>query len=124
MGGGLEVTTSDYSKSIIALACWRAAQTELHSAMLCVAMVFKNMADAGWYEGDVYTAVCHWLAENPGAFPDVRDPQFQQLVNKLDLVLTGMAADKTDGALWFGPKTLEKIEGTITTTVGNLIFVR
>ncbi len=118
------MTPNDYSKSIIALACWRAAQTELHSAMLCVAMVFKNRADAGWYEGDIYTGACHWLDENPGAFPDTRDPQFQMLLGKLDLVLTGMAADKTSGALYFTSKLAEKIEGVVTTTVGNLTFVR
>ena len=117
-------TTSDYTKSIIALACWRAAQTELHSAMLCVAMVFKNRADAGWFFGDVYENAFRWLVENPGNFPDTRDPQFQALLNKLDLVLEGTAADKTGGALYFTSRLEEKIEGTITTTVGGLTFVR
>lgn len=118
------MTTSDYTKSIIALACWRAASTELHSAMLCVGMVFKNRANAGWFFGDVYENAWRWLEENPGEFPDVRDPQFQSLVNKLDLVLEGSAMDKTGGALWFTSKLAEKIEGVITTTVGSLAFVR
>ena len=118
------MTTSDYTKSIIALACWRAASTELHSVMLSVCMVFKNRSDAGWFEGDVYENAWRWLLENPGEFPDVRDPQFQQLLNKLDLVLTGMVADKTGGALWFAPRTEEPIGGTITTTIGGLTFVR
>ena len=118
------MTTSDYIKSQIATACWRAAKSELHSAMLSVCMVFKNRADAGWFEGDIYLNVCQWLVENPGEFPDVRDPQFQQLLNKLETVTSGMVPDKTGGALWFGPKTEDPIAGNITMTYGSLIFVR
>lgn len=118
------MTPSDFSKSVISLACWRAAQNELHQVMLSVCQVFLNQADAGWFENDVYTCASVWLMENPGTFPDTRGPQFQALLSKLDAVLDKQVADRTGGALWFGPKTEERIEGSITATIGSLIFVR
>ena len=118
------MTTSNYINSQIATACWRAAKSELHPCMLAVCMVFKNRADAGWYEGDIYENAVRWLAENPGEFPDVRDPQFQQLLSKIDTVVSGVVPDKTGGAMWFGPKTEDPIAGSVTMVFGNLIFVR
>ena len=122
-------TTSDFTKSIIALACWRAAKTELHQVMLSVCMVFKNRADAGWYEGSIYENAAEWLREHDSkAFPDERDPQFQQLLVKLDAVIAGLIPDKTGGAIWFYQKAEEDIqipEGySITTVIGSLVFVR
>lgn len=118
------MTPQDYANAQLATACWRAAKTELHNVMLYVCMVFVNRAKAGWYEGDVYENAIRWLAENPGEFPDLREPQFQQLLSKIDSVASGQVPDKTAGALYFAPKTIEKIEGTITTSVGNMIFIR
>ena len=120
------MTPSEFGKSQIALACWRAAKSELHSTMLSVGIVFRNRAKAGWYEGDLYENAARWLAENPGEFPDLRDPQFQQLLLKLDSVTSGLAQDTTDGALWFCPKSElpERLPGTITATLGQIVFVR
>ena len=99
------MTSSDFTNSTVALACWRAAKDELHPVMLSVGLVFRNRAQAGWYEGDVYENAAHWLEENPGEFPDPRDPQFQQLLAKIEVVVSGLAKDTTDGALWFCPKS-------------------
>jgi hypothetical protein len=91
-------------------------------------MVFLNRARDGWYEGSVYENACHWLSEHDGGFPDERDPQFLQMLVKIDAVTAGLIPDKTGGALWFYPKTEEDIqipEGyNITTTIGSLVFVR
>lgn len=121
------MTSSDFRNSLIALACWRAAKHELHQVMLSVCMVFRNRAKAGWYEGDLYENVTRWLAENPGEFPDPRDPQFIQLLGKLDAVIEDRVPDKTDGAIYFVPKlNLEVLpEGSrLTTTIGQMSFVR
>lgn len=94
--------------------------------MLAVGMVFKNRAKA--VSVDIYDIATLWLEENTEGFPDVRDPQFQQLLAKLDAVLDGRVPDKTDGALWFVPKS--QLESgvlkpfTITTTIGQLVFAR
>lgn len=125
------MTNSDFTKSIVALACWRAAPTEPHQVMLYVAMVFRNRAAAGWYEGDLYENCWRWLEENDGLFPDPRDPQFQQLIAKLDGITAdghggGLVPDKTYGALYFAPMGVldHPFVGTITTTVGKTVFVR
>ena len=123
------MTPSDFSNSQIALACWRAAKTELHQVMLSVCMVLKNRADAGWYDSDLYENAVHWLAENPGEFPDTRDPQFLQLLSKLDAITSGLVPDKTGGALWFYPKNSLDVDSlpagySITTTIGNMVFIR
>jgi hypothetical protein len=92
-------------------------------------MVFQNRAKAGWYEGSVYENAAEWLREHDSkSFPDERDPQFQTMLNKLDAVIAGLIPDKTGGAIWFYPKTEEDVsipEGySITTTIGNLVFVK
>ena len=123
------MTTSDYRNFAIATACWRAAKSDLHQVMLSVLLVFKNRATAGYFEGDLYTVAVNYLVENPGDFPDPRDPEFQQLLNKLDGVISGQVQDKTGGALWFYPKhelDTEKLASgySITTTIGSLIFIK
>jgi len=124
--GGRRLTPSDFTNSQIALACWRAAPGELHQAMLAVGMTFRNRARASGL--DVYQVAAEWLEGNTQGFPDVRDPQFQQLLSKLDAVLDGRVPDKTDGALWFVPKS--QLESgvlkpfTITTTIGQVVFAK
>lgn len=120
------MTASDFIKSQIALACWRSAPEELHSVMLSVCMVFLNRSRASGK--DLYEEVTEYLEENTSGFPDTRDPQFQQLLNKLDTVTSGLAKDTTDGALWFVPKSkLESVmtpDFKITTTRGQMVFLR
>ena len=117
------MTVSDYSKSIVATACWLAAPKEPHHVMLCIAMVFRNQAQAGWFDGDIYECAAHWLEEQRYQRIDTRNPEFQKLLGNLDAVVSNLAADKTDGALWFGPKTEDPVAG-ITMTAGQIRFVR
>ena len=115
-----------FENSIIGLACWNAAKGEPHTAMLSVAMVFRNRANAGWYEKDVYLNATHWLLENPPDFPDTRDPKFQLLLSKLDAVVAGEVQDRTGGALDFVKKqdATEQIAGQIVMTISNMLFIR
>ena len=124
--GAGSLTPSDFTNSIIAQASWTAAKDELHHVMLAVLMVFCNRAQEGWYEGDLYENCWRWLSEVGSGFPDARNPQFQQLLAKMDAVIDGRVPDKTGGALWFCPTTQlpEKIDGTITTTIGGMTFVK
>jgi hypothetical protein len=90
-------------------------------------MVFMNRVKLKWYAGDLYDNVTRWLSENPGEFPDTRDPEFEKLLASIDAVLAGMYTDKTAGALWFAPTSSlepEGITGTVTTTIGSLAFIR
>ena len=120
------MSPSYFVKSQIALACWRAAKEDLHPVMLSVCMVFLNRSRVSGK--DLYEEVISYLEENSSGFPDTRDPQFQQLLNKLDAVTSGLVKDTTDGALWFvNQKDLNLVEPTtmkITTTRGSLVFLR
>jgi hypothetical protein len=120
------MTSSDFTKSVIALACWNAAKGELHPIMLSVCQVFSNRAKAE--EKEVYEVASWWLVEHPPEFPDEREPQFQQLLAKLDNVLDGLVPDRTDGALWFVSK--DKLQPDmlkafkISAQIGQFYFVR
>ncbi len=121
------IQPSDFKNSQIALASWMAAPDELHSVMLAVTQVFMNRAAAS--ERDLYSEVVDWLQENRTnlTFPDCREPQFQQMLNKLDSVTSGMVPDKTGGALWFVPQDRLESMGSafrITTTLGRMVFLR
>jgi hypothetical protein len=123
------MNSSDFTKSIIALACWRRAKGELHQTMLAYCQVLMNRAKAGWFMGDLYENAWQDLvdSEDQNSFPDTRDPQFQQMVYKLESVTSGMVADKTGGALYATPTdhySESFITGTITTTIGGLIFIK
>ena len=114
-----------FTKSVVALACWRAAKNETYQTMLSICMVFKNRADAKWYDGDLYENCARWLAENPGEFPDVRDPVFLSMLSRLEGVASGFVPDKTGGALYFAPKSSETpISGQITCSMGQMNFIR
>lgn len=123
------MTGTDFKQSQVALACWCAAKTELHQTMLAVCQVFMNRASAGWYDGDLYENCCMWLSENPRDFPDTRDPQFQQLLSRIESVTSKLVSDVTGGAVYFTPKseldeeTLPK-QYSITTTIGGLVFIK
>jgi spore germination cell wall hydrolase CwlJ-like protein len=121
------MTPNDFTTSIIALACWRAARTELHSVMLAVCQTFMNRARA--IQQDIYRVAASYIDENPdGDFPDIRDPQFQNLISKIESVLDGRVPDKTDGALWFVSKdklTPDLLKPfTRTAEIGQMIFCK
>lgn len=117
---------SGFKSSIVALACWRAAPAELHQAQLAVCQVFMNRAKEGWFNGDLYENCCCWLSENSGGFPDTRDPQFGYLLSKLESVTSGLVTDKTGGAMYFihRAEVPDKLAGVVTTTIGDLVFVK
>jgi hypothetical protein len=94
--------------------------------MLAVCQVFMNRAKEGWFGGDLYENCAEWLIENEGSFPDTRDPQFGYLIGKLGSVTSGLVADKTGGAVYFGHRDQmpEKLGGVVTTTIGSLVFFK
>ena len=122
------MNTSDFTTSLVVLASWRAAREELHSVMLACCQTFMNRAKASGT--DVYEEAMSYLEINTEGRPDVRDPQFQSLLAKINSVLDGQIPDRTGGALWFAPKsTLSQSPNllepyTITATLGNMVFVK
>jgi hypothetical protein len=94
--------------------------------MLAVCQVFMNRANEGWFFGDLYENCYRWLEENPGDFPDVRDPQFGLLLSKLESVTSGLVTDKTGGAMYWCARTQipDQLAGIVTTTIGGLVFIK
>lgn len=122
------MNSSDFTTSLVVLASWRAAKDELHSVMLAACQTFMNRAKANGT--DIYEEATGYLEINTEGWPDVRDPQFQALVGKINSVLDGQIPDRTGGALWFASKvTLSQNPDlltpyTITATLGNMVFVK
>jgi spore germination cell wall hydrolase CwlJ-like protein len=133
------MTTTDYEKSIVALACWRFLGTETYRGMLMVAMVLRNRAEAGWFEGSIYNnATAAMLeAENANyycpptdlhvklAYADDREPEFQKLLQAMDGIFSGSIEDKTGGALYWALLSSEEIiAGERTAQFGKYIFFK
>lgn len=122
------MNASDFTTSLVVLASWRAAKEELHSVMLACCQTFMNRAKANGT--DTYDEAVSYLEVNIDGWPDVRDPQFQSLLAKINSVLDGQIPDRTGGALWFAPKsTLSQSPNllepyTITAQLGNMYFVK
>lgn len=122
------MNSSDFTTSLIVLASWRAAKDELHSVMLAACQTFMNRAKANGT--DVYDEALNYLEVNTKGWPDVRDPQFQALMGKINSVLDGQIPDRTGGALWFASKSVLSQSPdllkpyTITVQLGNMYFVK
>lgn len=118
--------TLEFEKATTALACWRAAGTELYRGMIAVGMVLRNRATAGMFEGDIYKNAIMELNDALGDnndYPDPRDQQFQTLLRGMDALFDYTLVDKTGDALWYAklhddhPIAFER-----TAHIGNLIF--
>lgn len=120
-------TTDYYEKSIVALACWRFLGTETYRGMLMVAMVLRNRAEQGWFEGSIYNNATAEMADrySTGAHPDPRDPEFQKLLQAMDGIFSGSIEDKTGGGLyWTLLANEEIIAGERTAQFGKYIFFK
>lgn len=122
------MTGVDYEKSIVSLVCWKLMHGELYRGMISVAMMLKNRADSGWFEGSIYNnavALGMDMKLDWCAAPDPREHQFMQLLQAVDGVYSGQMPDKTGGALYLAHASqIDSIAGDITTQVGQFVFFR
>jgi len=122
------MTGIDYEKSIVALICWKQMRGELYRGMSYLAMMLRNRADAGWFEGSIYNnaiAFSNDMGMKWDEFPDSREPQYQQLLQVIDGIYASAVPDRTGGALYCAHSTTaDSIAGEITTQVGQYIFFR
>lgn len=120
------MTGIEYEKSIVAQTCWQALNGELYRGMIAVANVLHNRASAGWFQGSLYwNAVAMQQLRKYDRHPDVRDPEFQKLLQGIDLLFAGKLSDKTEGALYFAdPAETEAIAGQVTAKIGQTIFFK
>src|SRR5882757_6559671 len=113
----------DCEKSVVAITCWKQMKGEQYRGMMFLAMMLRNRAESGWFEGSIYNNAIAFGKElnmDWTDFPDVREPQFQTLLQAMDGVYTGTLPDKTGGALYCAHSSAaDVIAGEITTQVGQ-----
>ena len=117
------MTASDFKSAIVALACWSAAPDDLHPVMLAVGHAMRNRVAAGLHP-DTYEAASWWLLQraDPFVVPDLRHPEFLNLLYRIDSLIAGFGTDPTDGATnWCNTKKLHHAPN-ITATIGSLTF--
>lgn len=121
------MTAPDYEKAIVALICWKTMRGELYRGMVGLACMFRNRANAGWFEGSIYLNAVAFANEstvNWTEFPDAREPGFQNLLHAMDGLYNGNLADKTGGSLWVAHKsTADNIRGD-RCEVGQYVFFK
>lgn len=103
------ISTSDFTKSVLALLMWREDGSDGVQGMTAVGLVVRNRVNAGWNGGD-------WLAVmeahdksssvehgdlNVIRWPNLRDPRFQAVLTKADGIYDGDEDDITGGALYY-----------------------
>lgn len=101
---------TEFEKAVVALACWREMCSEGVNGMISVAFVLRNRAKAGWYHGSIYenaialnqiSSISVLGDPNTIKFPDIRDPDFQTLLHKLDAIYDDAADLITNGAKYY-----------------------
>lgn len=91
------MTGDDFLKGQLAMLCWRVARSEGSLGMLAVALVLRNQVAAG--AGDWMEQITRCPLPAQAGYPDVREPEFQRFLHKVDGVFDGTLLDKlTNGA--------------------------
>lgn len=97
-------TAQDFENSILALESWREAWGESVDQMLCVAWTIRNLATRDTLSiGDAIRQHknLHGLDDSNTLFPDVREPIFMRLMQRIDEVGSSYGDDLTNGAVYY-----------------------
>lgn len=101
---------TEFEKAIVALSAWREMRGEGVNAMLAVVFVLRNRAKAGWNDGSIYqnaialnqiSSISVLGDPNTIKFPDIRDPDFQTLLHKIDAIYNDAPDQITSGAKYY-----------------------
>ena len=114
---------ADFIKACAAAYAWREGHKNGFNGMLGVLFTLRNRSGAN---SDWLTPIGEQT--NPGSYPDIREPEFQRLLQWVDAVYDGTAEDKiTNGATCFFDHTWEeKPPNNVErcATVGTLTFYK
>lgn len=105
------MTVEDFEKAQAVLLAWREERSNGANGMLGVLFVVRNRAKAGWGTGDwcrvidAHNQFSSMTVLGDGQtveYPDVRDPQFLQVLQTVDAVYDDEKKDLlTNGALYY-----------------------
>jgi len=122
------MTGIEYEKAVVALVCWKQMRGELYRGMSSLAMMFRNRAKSGWFDGSIYNNAIAWAREanmDLSDAPDARENQFQQVLQVMDGIFSDTVADRTGGSMYVAHiSQADAINGEITTQIGQYIFFR
>jgi len=100
----------DFEKAIVALTAWREMSGEGVNAMLAVVFVLRRRAELGWNGGSLYnnaiaknqfSSMSVMGDPNTVRYPDIREPGFQTLLQKVEDIYEGAADNLTNGACYY-----------------------
>ena len=95
------MTVQQYELALLALASWREAAGENIDTMLSIAYTIHNLAlidELSISAAIVKHQELHGIVVDEKAHPDVREPQFTRLLQRIDSVVGPFAEDLTNGA--------------------------
>ncbi len=105
------MTADEFIKGIAALLAWREEELNGVNGMLSVLFVVRNRVKAGWNGGDwgkiieghnQFSSMTVLGDKRTVAYPDVREPSFQRVLQEIDAIYSGETADTlTNGALYY-----------------------
>lgn len=118
----------EYEKAIVSLVCWKTMKSETYRGMIAMAMMLRNRANAGWFEGSIYNnaiVLGRDMKLDWSDFPDAMEPEYQGVLANMDGIYSGIVPDKTGGALYCSHvSSLDSLVGEITTQIGQFVFYR
>ena len=102
---------ADFEMALASLLAWREERSNGPNGMLAVLFVLRNRVKAGWngaswtrnIDGhNQFSSMSVTGDSQTVAYPDVRDPQFLQVLQVVDSVYDGTRLDNlTNGALYY-----------------------
>jgi hypothetical protein len=103
------MTADDYVKSLLCLLAWREERSNQANGCLGVLFVVRNRVNAGWgnwtqviSKHGQFSSISIVGDSQTVEYPDVRDPLFQILLQRVDGIYEGVAPDNlVDGALYY-----------------------
>lgn len=105
------MTVADFEMALASLLAWREERSNGSNGMLAVLFVLRNRVKAGWHEGswtrnidahNQFSSISVLGDSQTIAYPDVRDPQFLQILQAVDSVYEGNRVDNlSNGALYY-----------------------
>jgi hypothetical protein len=118
----------DFVKALLVQIAWRDCQKFGFANQVGVLLCLRNQTEQ-LYDGNWLAAVNHTLAGDTfldALADDVRDPNFQKLLQAVDGVYDGTRTDKlTDGALWWRvPDSLSPVGAERTAVVGRVVYYK
>lgn len=119
------MTGVEFIKSCAALHAWSEGRKYGFNGMLGILFVIRNRAQQNQFNGD-WLKIIYSIGTEDNSYPDVREPEFQRLLQWVDGVYDGTVEDKiTNGATYYSTMNVgPDFQREICAVVGGLTFYK